>query len=166
VASTGAGAVPDCLCGSKGVFVPAPPRKLLLDQGMSHFSQPSHGVGGLSNGCTSLLRRKTNALVIRCAAYSLGRKSTETQFHPGSNPLAFNRGAASGPVRNLMSEFAASGDLLAPPIAAAKTLVLARSPGNGPTNCAPATGTISEPCAIPSSAPGSTHQAFAGSGRR
>src|ERR1700730_8603780 len=80
------------------------------------------------------------------------RKSTETQFHPGSNPLAFNRGAASGPVRNLMSEFAASGDLLAAPIAAAKTVVVARSPGNGPSNCAPATGTISEPCAIPSSA--------------
>jgi hypothetical protein len=38
------------------------------------------------------------------------------------------------------------------PIAAAKTVVLVRSPGNGPTNCAPATGTISEPCAIPSSA--------------
>jgi hypothetical protein len=31
-----------------------------------------------------------------------------------------------------MSEFAASGDLLAAPIAAAKTDVLARSPGNGP----------------------------------
>jgi hypothetical protein len=31
-------------------------------------------------------------------------------------------------------------------------VVLARSPGNGPSNCAPATGTISEPCAIPSSA--------------
>ena len=47
VASTGAGAVSDCLCGSKGVFVPAPPRKLLLDQGMSHFSPPHQPVPSL-----------------------------------------------------------------------------------------------------------------------
>src|ERR1700736_5689479 len=77
-------------------------------------------------------------------AAAMGRR-LRSRFHPGSNPLAFNRGAASGPVRNLISEFAASGDLLAAPIAAAKTDVLARAPGNGPTTCAPATGTIFRP---------------------
>src|ERR1700719_4801884 len=64
--------------------------------------------------------------------------------YPGSNPLVLNRDAASGPVRNFMSVLAASGDLLGASIPAVKTVVLASSPGSGPTSCAPATGTISE----------------------
>jgi hypothetical protein len=51
-----------------------------------------------------------------------------------------------------MNALAPSVDLLSAPIPAVKTVVLASSPGSGPTNCAPATGTISEACATPSSA--------------
>src|SRR6202521_2591811 len=79
------------------------------------------------------------------------RRAGEVAY-PGTNPLALKRAAASGPVRNLMSSLAGSGDLLAAPIPAVKTVILAYSPGRGPTSCAPVTGTISEPCATPSSA--------------
>jgi hypothetical protein len=72
--------------------------------------------------------------------------------HPGSKPLALKcPAAASGPVRNLMSSLAGSGDLLPAPIPAVNTVMLANSLGSGPTSCAPATGTISEACMTPSS---------------
>jgi len=52
-----------------------------------------------------------------------------------------------------MRDFAASGALVPDPIPAENTVTRAYSPGSGPTNCAPATGTISEAWATPSSAP-------------
>src|SRR6516164_3372919 len=72
--------------------------------------------------------------------------------YPGSNPSAFSVGAAAGPLRYPMNALAASGDLLSAPTPAAKMVTDAISPGNGPTSCAPLTGTISDPCATPSSA--------------
>jgi hypothetical protein len=48
--------------------------------------------------------------------------------YPGAKPLVLSRDAASGPVRNLMSVLAASGDLLAASIPALKTVTLASSP--------------------------------------
>ena len=72
--------------------------------------------------------------------------------YPGWNPLALNTGLATGPVRNWISDLAASGTLVVTPIAAVQSVVLANSPGSGPSTSAPATGTISEVCAIPISA--------------
>src|SRR6266566_4342830 len=72
--------------------------------------------------------------------------------YPGSKPFDLNTGAAVGPVRNWMSDFATSGALEPAPIPAEKIVTLVSSPGSGPTNCAPATGTISEVCATPISA--------------
>jgi hypothetical protein len=51
-----------------------------------------------------------------------------------------------------MNALAASGDLLPAPILAVKMVVLASSPGSGPTSWAPAIGTISDACPMPSSA--------------
>src|SRR4051812_12995771 len=70
----------------------------------------------------------------------------------GRNPLALSTGAASGPARYWISDFAASACLLPKPIAAVKLVMLLNSPGNGPTSCAPATDTISEAWATPISA--------------
>jgi len=62
----------------------------------------------------------------------------------GSIPLDLSTPAPTGPVTYWMSALAAAGSLLAGPMPAAKTVTLFKSPGSGPTNRAPAMGTISD----------------------
>src|SRR5262249_25630555 len=69
--------------------------------------------------------------------------------HSDWKPFALSTGLATGPPRNWMSDFASSTTLLEGPIPAVKTVVLANSPGSGPSNSAPSTGTISEACPTP-----------------
>src|SRR5262249_41611735 len=66
--------------------------------------------------------------------------------------LALNTGLATGPVRNWINDFAASGTLVVVSIPAVQTVVLANSAGSGPSTSAPAIGTISELIPTPISA--------------
>src|SRR5262249_16685750 len=73
-------------------------------------------------------------------------EALEPVRHSDWKPFALSIGLATGPPRNWMSNFASATTLLELPIPAVKTVVLANSPGSGPNNSAPSTGTISEPC--------------------
>jgi hypothetical protein len=112
-----------------------------------------------------LLSARTSQRVRAKSSYTLKQTSTSeadvafqtvssghSHYYSGWKPFDLNTGAAVVPLRNWMSDFAASGALVLAPIPAVKTVILANSPGSGPTNCAPATGTISEACATPISA--------------
>lgn len=71
---------------------------------------------------------------------------------PGSKPFALKTRAAGSAVKKRISAAACVDEAEAIPVPAEKTVKRPRSAGNGPTSSAPATGTISDVCPIPSSA--------------